>query len=76
MYAIVDVCMQVDVCKQMYAKVDIYLVNDLCFEKVCEMIPIPVRDIELYMNREKLLENFDWMNELHSKFTEVYSASM
>ena len=38
--------------------------------------PIPVRDIDLYMNREKLLQNLNWMNELRSKFIEVYSATM
>ena len=34
-----------------FSKVDIYLANELCFEKVSETIPIPVRDIDLYMNR-------------------------
>ena len=33
-----------------FSKVDIYLANELCFEKVQEMIPIPVRDIDLYIN--------------------------
>ena len=59
-----------------FSKVDIYLANELCFEKVHQMIPIPVRDIDLYKNREKLLENLNWMNELRSKFIEVYSATM
>ena len=42
-----------------FSKVDIYLANELCFEKVSETNPIPVRDIDLYMNREKLLENLN-----------------
>ena len=57
-----------------FSKVNIYLANELCFEKVSETIP--VRDIDLYMNREKLLQNLNWMNELRSKFIEVYSATM
>ena len=47
-----------------------------CFEKVQDLIPIPVRDIDLYMNREKLLENLNWKNELHSTFIEAYSSTM
>ena len=41
-----------------------------------DIIPIPVRDVDLYMNREKLLENVEWMNELRSNFVEAYSLSM
>ena len=59
-----------------FSKVDIYLANELCFEKVKDIIPIPVRDVDLYMNREKLLENVGWMNELRSNFVEAYSLSM
>ena len=33
-----------------FSKVDIYLANELCFEKMQDLIPIPVRDIDLYMN--------------------------
>ena len=43
-------------------KVDIYLANELSFEKVQELIPIPLCDIGLYMNREKPLENLNWKN--------------
>ena len=53
-----------------------YLANELCSEKVQDLIPIPVPDIDLYMNREKLLENLNWKNELHSKFIEAYSSTM
>ena len=35
-----------------FSKVDIYFAKELCFEKVSETIPVPVRDIDLYMNRE------------------------
>ena len=35
-----------------FSKVDIYLVNELCFEKVQHLIPIPVRDIGLNESRE------------------------
>ena len=59
-----------------FSKVDIYLANELCFEKVSETISTPVRDIHLYMNREKLLENLNWTNELRSRFIEVYSATI
>ena len=59
-----------------YSKFDIYLANELSYEKVSKMIPIPVRDIDLYMNRKKLLENLNWMNELRSKLIEVYSATL
>ena len=59
-----------------FSKVDVYLANELCFEKVYQTIPIPVRDIDLYKGREKLLENLNQMNELRSKFIEVYSATM
>ena len=59
-----------------FSKVGIYLANGLCFERVSEMITIPVRDIDLYINREKLLETLNWMNELRSKFIEVYSGTM
>ena len=45
-----------------FSKVDIYLANKLCFEKLQDLIPIPVRDIVLYMNLEKLLENLNWKN--------------
>ena len=45
-----------------FSKVDICLANKLCFEKVQDLIPIPLRDIDLYMNREKLLENLNWKN--------------
>ena len=40
------------------------------------LIAIPVRDTDLYMNREKLLENLNWKNELRSKFIEAYSLAM
>ena len=46
------------------------------FKKVSETIPIPERDIDLYMNWEKLLENLNWRNELRSKFIKVYSATI
>ena len=59
-----------------FSKVDIYLANELCFKKFSKTIPIPVCDIDLYMNREKLLETLNWMNKLRSKFVEVYSATM
>ena len=59
-----------------FSKIDMYLSNELCFEKVQDLIPIPVPDIDLYMNREKLLENLNWKNELHSKFIEAYSSTM
>ena len=59
-----------------FSKVDIYLTNELCLEKVQDLIPIPVRDVDLYMNREKLLENLKWKNELCSKFIEAYSLTM
>ena len=59
-----------------FSKVDIYLANELCFEKVSKTIPIPVCDIDLYMNQEKLLETLNWMNEFRSKIVEVYSATM
>ena len=39
-----------------FSKVDIYLANELCFEKVSATNPIPVRNIDFYMNREKLLD--------------------
>ena len=32
--------------------VDIYFAKELCFERVSKTIPVPVRDIDLYMNRE------------------------
>ena len=35
-----------------FSKVDIYLVNELCFEKVQDLFPIPVRDIGLNESRE------------------------
>ena len=59
-----------------FSKIDMYLANELCFEKVQDLIPIPVRDIDLYMNREKLLENLNWKNELRSKFIEANSLTM
>ena len=59
-----------------FSKVDIYLANEACFEKVEDLIPIPVRDIDLYMNQEKLLENLNWKNELPSKFIEAYSMTV
>ena len=59
-----------------FSKVDIYLADELCFKKVHQMIPIPVRDIDLYKNWKKLLEILNWMNELRSKFIEIYSATM
>ena len=59
-----------------FSKVDIHLANELCFEKVQDLIPIPVRDIDLYMNRKKLLENLNWKNELRSKFIEANSLTM
>ena len=78
-----DYCLLVDLATKatecfdsVFSKIDIYLVNELCFEKVQDLIPIPVRDIDLYMNREKLLENLNWKNELHSKFIEAYSSTM
>ena len=40
-----------------FSKVDIYLASKLCFEKLHKMIP--VHDIDLYMNHEKLLENLN-----------------
>ena len=43
-------------------KVDRYLANELCFEKVQELILICLRDISLYMNRKKPLENLNWRN--------------
>ena len=61
--------------KGAFSKVDIYLVNGLCLERVSEMIPIPARDIDLYINPEKLLETLNWMNELRSRFIEVYSGT-
>ena len=30
-----------------FSKVDIYLANELCFEKVQDLISIPLRDIDL-----------------------------
>ena len=59
-----------------FSKVDIYLANELCFEKVQDLILIPVCDIDLYMSQGKLLENLNWKNELRSKFTEDYSLTM
>ena len=59
-----------------FSKVDIDLANKSCFDKVSQKITIPVHDIDLYMNLEKLLENVNWMNELRSKFIEFYSATM
>ena len=41
-----------------------YLPNELCFEKVHKTIRIPVREVNLYKNRKKLLENLNWMDEL------------
>lgn len=40
------------------------------------MIPISVRDIELYMNWEKLFENLNWVNELGSKIFEANSKTI
>ena len=59
-----------------FSKVDIYLANELCLGKVQDLVPIPARHIDLYMNREKLLENLNWKNELRSKFIEAYSLTM
>ena len=56
-----------------FSRVDIYLANELCFEKVQDLIPIPVRDIDLYINRKKHLDNLNWMNELLSNYIDLYS---
>ena len=43
---------------------------------IIDLIPIHVRDIDLYMNWEKLSGNLNWKNEQHSKFIEAYLLSM
>ena len=76
-YLLVDPATKVTGCfDSVFSKVDIYRANELCFEKVQDLIPIPVRDIDLYMSQGKLLENLNWKNELRSKFTEDYSLTM
>ena len=37
-----------------FSKVDRYLANEICFEKVQDLIPIPLRYTDLYVNREKI----------------------
>ena len=56
-----------------FEKIDLFFANELCFEKVKDTIPIPVRDTDLYQNREKLLRNLDWIQNLREKFVEAYA---
>ena len=48
-------------CDGVFAKVDIFLVNELSFEIVCPTVPIPVRDVDLYTrdyySHERLFTN-------------------
>lgn len=61
-----DYCLLVDpvtkateCCDSVFSKVYIYLANGLNFEILQDLILVPVRDIDLHMNREKNLENLN-----------------
>ena len=65
---IVDPATKTTECYDNVSKVDRYLANDLCFEKVQDMNPVPARNIDLYVNRNNFLETLNRKNKLRSKF--------
>ena len=46
------------------------MANELCFKTVGPTIPIPVRDVDLYTNRGRLLKTSKWKINLRKAFVE------
>lgn len=65
-----------DCFESVFAKVDTFLANQLCFEKGKDLLPIPVRDTDLYKYREGLLKDFMWMQKLREVFVEQYTVNI
>ena len=40
-----------------FGKLDIFLANEFCFGTVGPTIAMPMRDVDLYTSRERLLKN-------------------
>ena len=53
-----------------FGKLDIFLANKFCFGTVGPTIPMPVRDVDLYTSRERLLKSSEWMLNLCKTFEE------